>query len=297
MNRGSVQASEFAERFAVSERTVYRDIEALCDAGIPIASFPGRNGGYALVEGFKMDRQLLKPDELSALEASLAGLSKSFGNADWALASEKIKSLSKALPIRQRRPADYLIIDYGETDAQRALLRSARISIEESRLLSIRYKDSKGEVSERVIEPYLIIFSQQAWYLHAWCRLRDGFRLFRLGRIRQAALLRERFTPRPEADASRTWEKGGGDQIMQMRFEFSGPSIIAAEDYFGAEGLVEAISLDGERRYVAKGGFPLNEWLWRFLLGFGSGIKVLEPDIVRQGLAERAKAIYERNMT
>ncbi len=297
LNRGIVQAKELADRFGVSERTVYRDIEALCEAGIPVASFPGRNGGYGLVEGFKMDRQLLKPDELSALEASLAGLSRSFGDADWALASEKIKSLSRALPHRLRRPADYLFIDYGETEAQRALLKTARAAIEESRLLSIRYKDAKGETSERVIEPHSIIFAQQAWYLHAWCRLRGEFRVFRLGRVRQAALLRERFLPRPCCEPSGLWGRGEGEMVVPMRLEFREPSIIAAEDYFGVEGLEESIGPDGTRSCVASGGFPVNEWLWRFLLGFGSGVRVLEPDSIRQGLAERARKILESNLT
>lgn len=277
LNRGMISSPELAERFGVSERTIYRDIEALCEAGIPVASFPGRNGGYGLVEGFRMDRQLLKPDELSALTTTLEGLSKAFDDPRWAQTIEKLKSLGTRSPDGRKKPEDYLFIELDQGPRNRKWMSVMRTGIEEERIVSLRYLDVMGRESARKVEPYAMILWLQTWYLYAYCRLREGWRMFRMSRIRDATLERERFLARPVDLKSKPWEKESGGAPIRLSLRFSPQVRVLAEDFFGPDGLMT--EEDGWARVDAN--FPETEWLYRFLLGFGKGVQVLGPESVR----------------
>lgn len=293
LNRGIVGAAELAERFGVSERTIYRDIDALCAAGIPIVSYPGRNGGYGLVEGFRMDRQLLSPDELSALTATLEGLSRAFEDPRWSRTIEKLKSLASNLPRGRKRPEEYLFIDLHRGSFSRKWMSVVRTGIEENRIVSIRYLDVQGRESTRRIEPVAMILWLQTWYLYGFCRLRNDWRMFRMSRIRSAALERERFLPRPVDLRSRPWDNADTDGTVRIALRF-GPQVrVLAEDFFGPDRVIP--EPDGSVRAEAE--FPETEWLYRFLLGFGPGVEILSPDHIRSRYAEIVSELYRKTLT
>ncbi len=295
LNRGTIQAGELAERFAVSERTIYRDMEALSRSGIPVVAYPGRNGGYGLVEGFKMDRQLLNNNELSALEASLSGLSRSFRDHRWAHTSEKLKSLTfrERGGVARKQPSEYLCIDFGNSPHLQKILPLLREAIENGRRVRFTYQDAAGNLTEREVEPMILHFAEAAWYLYGYCLLRADYRVFRISRIRALQILPGRSEPRRTPSATILWNDSPDQDCLTLRLRFSGSSIVPAEDYFGPEALLP--DTGGAR--IVEISFPENDWLYRFLLGFGCGLEVLEPQSVRRELSARAECIFKTNLT
>lgn len=170
LQKEKVTAPELAERFEVSRRTINRDIEALCRAGIPIVTSQGQNGGISVMEGYKIDRTLLTSAEMQEILAGLRGLDSVSGNGRAAQLMEKLSAgASTLIPGAQN-----ILIDlsswYKEALAPRIEL--VREGMDQHRLLSFCYYAPGGE-SRRTIEPYYLIFRWSSWYVWGYCRTRE----------------------------------------------------------------------------------------------------------------------------
>jgi predicted DNA-binding transcriptional regulator YafY len=279
-------ARELARLYEVSERTVYRDMDALCQAGIPVEAIAGKDGGYRITEGWRIDRSVLSRDELPAVVAALSGIQALSGGHSRAL--NKMRALLASGDGKAARQWLYLELSPGKRES--ALLQQLRHAIEERRVARIFYRDSEGAITERRVEPIAIVYTWNSWYLHAWCRLRDGFRLFKLIRITDLRLSLETFPERLEEN-DRPWHLNWEDgPVIKLELRFFPVSAGRADEYFD-ESAVEKLP-DGGR--LVHCDFPVNEWTYGFLLGFGAGLEVLAPEHVRKTVAERARAIIGR---
>jgi predicted DNA-binding transcriptional regulator YafY len=294
LGRDSVSAPELAKRFEVSARTIYRDIEALCEAGIPIVAYPGAGGGYGIMEDFKIDRSLLKPGEIGQLSSTLGSLSKAIGDARLGQVADRLKALrSRSAPAREERtsPENYLFIELAPAAREREKIGVLRRAIEEGRLVVFSYVDSGGRASRRSAEPYALVFTWQAWYLYAFCRARDDFRLFKIARMKDLALAPERFRRREVDLDSRPWNKGWEEAspFRETRIRFADAARV--EEHF-AECDIEP---EPGGRAVVRTCLPADEWAVSFLLGLGIPFEVLEPPELRAMVAERAEILRSRN--
>jgi predicted DNA-binding transcriptional regulator YafY len=279
-------APELASALGASVRSLYRDMEVLSSMGIPIESLPGRDGGYRVLPGYALDRSVLDEGELAAVSAALGGIGRATGDAGSAAAGSKLKALLGQTPARR---GSWIRIELGGGQRESERIELFHRAIEGRQLVEIAYRDTGGRSTVRRVEPVAVVYLWQAWYLWAFCRLREDFRLFRLSRIDKAQGLLTRFEERaePSEDAWReTWETSSEIELV---LAVDPGAAFRAEEAFGPLETRE----DGV--LVARTKMPDNEWLLGFLLSFGEGIRVLEPERVALAIAEKARRIWLAN--
>ena len=173
-------APALAERFEVSKRTINRDIENLCKAGIPIRTTQGTGGGISIMDGYRMDRTLLTSKDMQMILAGLRSLDSVSGNSYYGQLMEKIQAGSSKFVSGR----DSILIDLSSwyRDSLEPKIGTIQDAIEDRHLVTFRYYAPAGE-SERAVEPYYLVFRWSSWYLWGWCRDRKDYRLFKLNRM------------------------------------------------------------------------------------------------------------------
>lgn len=276
-------ASALAKAAGVSERSIYRDMEVLSGMGIPVESVTGRDGGFRVLPGFTLDRSLLDEGELAAVAAALGGLGKATGDGAILGAKSKLGALLARSPERRK---SWIRIELGGGARDRERIEVLRRAIEERRLVRITYRDAEGSPTERQVEPIAVCYLWQSWYLWGFCRLRGDFRLFKLGRIESAQILLSGFVPRPEPSEDawhrESWESAEPvEVVLAVEADAAGK----ADEWFGNAGAAA-----GGGRLI-RTRLPQNEWLVGYILSFGEGIRVLEPESLARTVSDRAEKI------
>ncbi|MBB6733221.1 helix-turn-helix transcriptional regulator [Cohnella zeiphila] len=195
LNQPRVSATELAERFEVSLRTIYRDMESINQAGIPIVSFPGSDGGYEIMAGFRIDRQMLSLDDFSAIFSALRGTRSATDNPNLDELLEKIGALMPRTSgsAGQDMPID---MDFSPTPSDKEKMGPLHQAIRELHLVRFEYLDNKGTETERTVEPMGLFLKGYVWYLYAYCLTRSDIRVFRLTRMLKLRVLPETFVRR-----------------------------------------------------------------------------------------------------
>ncbi|HPE90533.1 MAG TPA: YafY family protein [Spirochaetia bacterium] len=298
LNRELASASALAERFGVSVRTIQRDMDAINLAGIPVMSVQGPSGGYGIMDGFKLDRRLVSPEDLFYIITALNGIAGTLDDGHIAGALETVRGL---LPSHGdeglRRREERLHVDFsalGGGPAQRDAFRVVQAAVEEGRLLEFEYTSNRLESTRRVVEPMTVVFKWRAWYLFGYCRLRGDYRLFRASRIRGPVMLSERFARRPKAfeEFERDYDPARTGKLVEMRLRFSPEMAPLVEEYHNEEDL--------ERRddgsIVVRTAMPEDGWMYGYVLSYGHFVEVLEPERLRaviKDAAGRIRSLYE----
>lgn len=299
LNKRRMTASELAEHFEVSLRTVYRDLEAINAAGIPIVAFPGTKGGFEIMESFTIDRQYLTLQELVAVVAALKGVHSTTEDRQIAHLLEKVNALvagagSKAAA-SHLHPVIYDFHAWGSTSSIRGKISHWKTAIEQHKQTAITYTTMHGETQERTIEPITLIVKGYVWYVYGYCLLRQDYRLFRLSRITEMNILPQTFSPHDvsvdKLEWADEWDKGE-QALLLLRFH---PRVqVRAVDMFEPEQIER-----GEDGYLfVRTKVKLDEWLYGMLLSFGDDLCVVEPSPVRERMRETAKkmlSMYEKS--
>ncbi len=284
-------APELAERFEVSRRTINRDIEDLCKAGIPIKTAQGAGGGISIMDGYRMDRTILTSKDMQMILAGLRSLDSVSGSQYYGQLMEKLQTGSSEF-ISGR---DYMLIDLsswykGSLAPKIEVIQSA---IENRHLLEFKYYAPSGE-SVRMIEPYYLVFQWSSWYVWGWCRDREDYRLFKLNRMDSAAETGQEFVCRdaPMPDLSTEKIFPGGIRVKAL---FTPDMKWRLVEEFGPHCFSEAS--DGRLLFTAD--YTDMENLVTWLMTFGAKAEVLEPvearRIIRQN-AERTLKIYREDV-
>jgi Predicted transcriptional regulator len=291
LGREKVTAADLARRFEVTERTIYRDLDAINASGIPIVAYPGPRGGYRIDPSYTIDRRLLGFEDLKAIVAALKGVNSALEDRAIGSALEKIESLGP----RERAAElleDRVVIDlfpWGRRGEERRLAKLLEPAIAERRLVAFDYSSYGSEVERRVVEPMTLVFKAYAWYLWGFCRLRGGYRLFKLSRMRGLELRLERFKRRPGAYEPEA--EPPQPPMADVLLAVDRSRAAEAEEWYGSEALQRLEG--GELRLRLR--LPEGDWLVRMLLGFGPGIEVLEPPSLRAAVAQAASRIVSTN--
>ena len=269
-DRRHVTAKELAARFEVSPRTIYRDIEKLSAANVPVYTQKGKAGGIGLLPGYVLDRALLSDEErgeiLSALQ-SLAAAEKNDGTA--------LQKLSALFGERTGAPS-WVEIDYSDWNpARREQFDLLKRAVLERRTIRFDYVNTVGEHKSREAEPLTLWFKSRAWYLKAYCLAARDFRVFRLSRMRNAELLEQTFEPKrmPEYDGP-----GLPRAYPRIKLRFKNPKNCRLYDDFDANDLTP--NPDGSCDVVFYA--PVDEWFTGYVLSFGEQAEVLEPKSLRE---------------
>ena len=279
-------APELAERFEVSRRTINRDIEVLCRAGIPITTAQGTGGGISIMAGYRMDRTILTSKDMQMVLAGLRSLDSVSGSGYYTRLMEKIQAGSSEF-ISGR---DSILIDLSSwyKSSLAPKIDVIQRAIEERRLLRFRYFAPSGE-STRTVEAYYLVFRWSNWYLWAWCTDRKDYRLFKLNRMDQVAETEKEFICRnaPLPDLSNEKIFPGGIRVKAV---FDPDVKWRLIEEFGPDCYTE--TEDG--RLLFNADYTDMENLIAWILTFGDKARVLEPAEVREKLVKTVEDISEK---
>lgn len=297
LNRRRVTARELADYFDVSVRTVYRDIEAIMAAGIPIMSFQGNTGGFGIMENYKLNRQLLTFQDMTAILTALKGVNATFRDRSLDGAIEKISAL---IPDDKeddyRRHSERFIYDvfplWGES-RQRQVLETVRSAVISDRLLRFSYRNAKGEYSERLVEPMTLVCKRYHWYLFAYCRMREDYRVFRLSRLREPVVLDETFARREKSFRDVEQPDTAALPTVRLRLKFAPAVRVHVEDFYDDE----SITVQPDGSLVVDVTFPEDPWVYSHILSFGEMVQVLEPAHIRRIIEDQAIKIQKNHQT
>lgn len=280
-----VTAPQLAEKFEVNRRTIGRDIDALCQAGIPIVTQQGAGGGISIAEGFKLDKRVLTVDELSGILAALKGIGSVSEQ------SQIERTLDKFHPGADRvvSLSEPIIIDLAShyKGQLTGKIEAIKQAILERRLIQFDYFYEKGE-SRRHIEPYHIIFQWAAWYVFGFCLKRQDFRIFKLTRLWNVTPKDTPFTPREIPPEKRDFNAQFTDDIRLVAL-FDPSEKYQLIDAYGPDCFT--VTEDG---LLLEIGFTNASYAIQWLLGFGGRVQVIEPVEIAQAVQTAAQDILER---
>lgn len=282
LREGRSTASQLAARFEVSVRTVYRDFDRLCRAGIPLCTERGNGGGVSIMEGYELDRTVLTSADCGAILAGLRSLDSVSGTSYY-------RQLMEKLPQAAEGTADgCVVIDlaswYGPLLAPR--LAELKEACRRRRAVRFTYCSPAGE-RLRVVEPARLVFRWSSWYLFGWCREREDWRMFKLTRMLGLETLEEVFPPRavpgPVTPVERIYP-----EVLRAAVRFTPAARWRLIDEYGPE----SFTREPDGSLLFRRGFPDREELLRWVLSFQEQAELLEPEDLRRELGERLKKIY-----
>ena len=265
LSKGKATAPELAEKFEVSVRTIYRDLDAISAAGIPIYTTQGKGGGIFIMQDFVLDKSLLSPLEKEQILMALQGISATESSQSHAL-------LTKLSGIFRLQSANWIEVDFSDwwkNAADPELFSKLKTAIFDRRRIKFSYFSGEGSCTVRAVEPIKLIFKSKDWYLYGFCLLRNDFRFFKLTRIKDLELLPETFlrkveiTPAPKA-------KIPTGQLIPVTLKFSPETAFRVYDEF-----TDTVSKDAQGNLYVTVDLP-EKTLFSYILSFGDMVEILK---------------------
>jgi putative transcriptional regulator len=281
LNKKNVTAKELAEHFEVSIRTVYRDIETLTFAGIPVYSSRGKNGGIKLLESYVLNKTLISQDEQNEILYALQSLKA-------ASYPEVEEILEKMSLIFNKSSDNWIEIDFSRYGAEDStLFENIKKAILNKKTVNFTYHNTKGEKSRRTADPLKIWFKEKAWYLFAYCHEKKSIRQFKINRIKGLTLTEEHFDKSME-DFEINDEKEAVKRVKVIA-EIDKSQAYRVYDEFSEENINKM--KDGNFEVIMEN--PENEWVYGYLLSFGEYLKVKEPERIKKILSDKIEKMRE----
>lgn len=277
----TVTAPFLAEKFEVSRRTISRDIEEICKAGIPIVTTQGAGGGISLMEGFALDTTVFSERELSAIFTGLKTLDSVSHSSSAEKLAQKI-GVSSAIKL-----SDDMLIDLSSfyKDDLATKIEQIKQAIKERRFISFRYCYNKGEADKR-IEPYMIVFKWSDWYVFGFCKKRQDFRMYKLRRLWDLCITDEHYSAREIPEEKKTFGSHMTDDYMITAIYDPSVKYRLVEEYGP---YCFSVLENGE--LFTNWGFtdPDRAVLW--FLGFGDKVRVIDPPEMVQKMKDAISSI------
>jgi len=297
LDKKRIAAQELADLFEVSPRTIYRDIDSINMAGIPVLSTSGVGGGFEILPQYKIDRKVFSTADLSTILMGLTGLSNMIRGNELLNALAKVKSFIPADRAKDiELKANQVYIDLSPWMSNKNIqpdLEMIKTALQESKLVSFEYADHHGNITVRTAEPYQLVLKSNHWYFQGYCHTRKDFRLFKLARISKLQIQEEFFTPRdyqkPQLDFSEVFES----MQTKIKIRIHKSVMDRVLDYVP----YEHFTPDGDEHYIVSYPFIENEYYYDILLGFGDKCECLEPLHIRNEMKRRIHdmaAIYDK---
>ena len=283
LQQEKITAPELAKKFEVSRRTINRDIENLCKAGIPIVTKQGQNGGISIIDGYKIDKTLLTSSDMQAILSGLGSLDSVSGTNQVSILMEKLGASN----FISGNPNILIDLSSWYKDSLSPKIEQIKKAIEQNKLISFVYYSPKGE-SSRIIEPYYLVFHWSSWYVWGYCRKRDDYRLFKLNRmtdLKTKEIFEKRVVPTPDLST---------EKIFNHKYEIR--AIIKPEyrwrliDEYGLESFT--VMPDGNLLFCFM--FTDEQSIISWILSFKGGAKLIYPDNLRKVLKKLGQQIEKQ---
>jgi predicted DNA-binding transcriptional regulator YafY len=291
LNRDIVNTNILAEKFEVSPRTIQRDIETLNLAGIPIISIQGMNGGYGIMDSFKLDKQITDAEDYQFIITALTGMNSAYNNKKLGTTLEKILNASKQEKVIDSKiKLDFSVSREGNNIDE--YLKIIENSIDKEHMVEFEYTNSYGDKTLRAVESIGAIYKWYAWYMLGFCCDKKDYRLFKIARMRNLKGVDKPFSIRHESmdKILADQEKQDNNTYMNVKILCDKSVRVSVEEYF-SNGKI-AVQEDGD--IILQFKVPANERAWKGLLfTYGNKINIIEPEELKEEFISKAKEIIE----
>lgn len=282
INRGSVTAKELADRFGVSMRTIYRDIDVLSVTGVPVYTSKGSKGGIHLMENYALNKAIVNEDEIDSLLLALKTLQ-----------ATKLPDVEGILDkmgavFRNANKDDWVHIEFspwGSGPNEDNKFLNIKLAILKRKVITFEYINSQGNKSSRCVEPMQLVFKGQAWYLWGYCITRNEYRTFRISRIKKLAITDRVFSKRDSANYHDN-TPSTVPRVIDVTLRFKAGKLYRVYDDYDEE----FITMSGDGSCEVHFSVPPDEWLYSYILSFGSDVEVVEPVQLRQIIYDRLES-------
>ena len=296
LDKKRIGAQELANTFEVSPRTIYRDIEAINMAGIPIRSISGVGGGFEIMPEYKIDKKVFSTADLSAILMGLSSLSNMVRGDELVNALAKVKSFipaEKAKDIEIK--TNQICIDLSPWIGNRNIrpyLETIRTALQDCKLLSFEYTAHRGNKTVRTVEPYQLVLKSSHWYFYGYCCTRNDYRLFRLSRMSELQMEQETFVPRDYQKPILDFEEILVAMQTEVKIRIHKSILDRVLEYC----TFDHFTPDGDEHYFVNFPFIENDYHYDILLSFGDKCECLEPLNIRTEIKRKIQnmaAIYD----
>ena len=270
LEKEKVTANELADKFEVSVRTIYRDIDSISSVGVPIFTTQGKGGGIKIDNEFILNKSLFDTNEKEQIIAALQGLEKT----NEAYKSELITKLSALFKIKNSNWIEIDFTSWGSNNTYQDLFNALKTTIINKNIISFSYNSSKGEKINRKVKPIRLLFKEQDWYLYGFCLLRNDFRYFKLSRMKDLEVLAINYEDNFENAVLKKELKY--ENIVNIKLKFDKSVAFRVYDEFN-----EAIEEDEKGNLYVEIKIPNNYKLYNYIFSFGANVEILEPEEIR----------------
>jgi predicted DNA-binding transcriptional regulator YafY len=281
LDKRKVTSTELAKKFEVSVRTIYRDVEALSSAGIPIYTTTGKNGGIHLMDNYVLDKSVISTQEQDDILFAIQSLG-TVPNLSRSDIYDKLSILFS--PNIKNQESNWLEVDFSgwhsSSNKETELFLQLKKAITTQRVIQLQYISDMGVESTRTVDPLRLLFKYKDWYLYCYCKIRRDFRLFKLVRINHCEILPQKadihnHIPKPYIN-----DYINQEDLIHMELLFN--MRVAGKVYENFNH--QFISRENENQLRVSGKLEKNHWLLSLLLSFGPDVFVVKPLSIREDL-------------
>lgn len=288
IEQNKISASKLAEMFEVTPRTIYRDIETIQAAGVPIVTYTGTNGGIGILENYKIDKKFFTKEDMITIMTGLGSISSSVTNSGLNKVLTKLQSLipedhTQEIKLKSGQVVIDLTTWSGNKKLQANLIK-IKEALNQRRYLIFKYLDGNGKSTERKVEPYQLLWKEEKWYINSYCTMRNDFRLFKLSRISYLKVLDETFSIR-EFDMEELRMNWSEKRILNIKLLVD----VSLKERILERCEEENITYCGKNKMIVEFPFVDDDFGYELLLSFGNKCECLEPVEIREKLIEKIR--------
>ena len=286
LEKGKVTANELADKFEVSVRTIYRDIDSISSAGIPIYALQGKGGGIEIAEDFVLSKSLLSENEKQQIMSALQGL-------DNTTIQRENELLTKLSALFKMKNTSWIEVDFNNWQNNKMYEKTfddIKSAILSKNIVSFTYFSSNEKETSRRVKPVRLLFKSQDWYLYALCLLRNDFRYFKLSRIKNLEIHEEKFED--SFDDVILKKEIPNNHKVRIKVKFNRKVAFRVYDELNGE-----ITEDDDGNLYTEIEIPNDYNLYNYIFSFGDGAEVLEPKEIRMQIKEMINKMAEKYIT
>lgn len=286
LQNGKATAPELAQKFEVSIRTIYRDIDSISSAGIPIYATQGKGGGISILNDYTLDKSLFSEQEQEQMLTALQGMVATTEENS----NELLTKLSGLFQINSTNWIEVDFSDWAHRTPQQDTFNIIKEAIFQKRVISFYYFSGKGNKEKRNVRPIRLVFKSKSWYLYSFCLLRNDYRFFKLTRIKELEMLSETFTQ--DFTPTKIEKQIQVENTVAVKLKFDRQAAFRVYDEF-----TDSITEDSQGNLYVQIDLPDNEVLYSYVMSFSDSVEVLEPQSIREQMKKILQKMQEKYRT
>ncbi|HCC35140.1 MAG TPA: YafY family transcriptional regulator [Ruminococcaceae bacterium] len=285
LGKKTVTAKELAQRFGVSPRTIYRDIDTLSLSGIPVYTEKGKGGGIRLLPDFVLSKSILSESEQGEILAALQGISA-------VNAAETDNVLQKLSALFNKNSVNWIDVDFSDWNVDNSdIFQNLKTAILERRIAEFDYYGVYGKKTRRRVEPIQLCFKSKAWYLKAFCLTRQDLRLFKILRLKNLSVTAKIFQSRNIQDFHLEPNPELGGSCIELVLKIGPEMAYRVYDDFSEEQITPL----PEGEFIVSVSWPQDDWMFGYILSYGEYAEVINPPHIRESIKAAAQKIVEKH--